>query len=252
VGGFWVRAEQVGTAGRPIVSTPEFLDQCPTPAANLSELVGWHASDDFSGLECNSGFIGDFNYLLRPWAIYTDSQPTQRTAQISSGHYEVVIHANSTGLTDYIAFVSLDNYIGEFELIAVVDASAFPRPVNGNSRLGVSIGAGDFHFARNSGAGDLTIRQGVTPIGVWTPGVRTIRITRDATDILSFYVDDVLINTPFVDATALTNYSIRTFQSNTGSVNPATSMLVQSVSLTDKADGTGGQIYNDPAGTPCN
>lgn len=251
VGGFWVRAEQVGTASRPVTSTPEFLDQCPTPAANLSELVGWHAADNFSGLECNSGSIGDQNYTLRPWAVYLDSQPTQRTAQISSGQYEVTIHANSTGVTDYIALVTLDNYLGEFELIAVIDASAFPRPTNGNSRWGVSLGGWDFHFERDSGAGDLEILQGLTPIGAWVPGVRTVKITRDATNTVRFYVDDVLINTPFVDAVALTNWNIRTLQSNGGATNPSTSMLVQSVSLTDKADGTGGQIYNDPAGTPC-
>jgi len=66
IGGVLVRAERVGMASS-VADNPPFLDQCGAPAANLSELLGWDASDDFTGLICNSGAVGDDNWTIRGW-----------------------------------------------------------------------------------------------------------------------------------------------------------------------------------------
>lgn len=64
VGGSYVRAYNSGLTGT-LPTDPTVLKQCGTIPTSCSDLVGWEASDNFGGVGCNSGSVGDDNWNIR-------------------------------------------------------------------------------------------------------------------------------------------------------------------------------------------
>jgi len=252
VGGFWVRAEQVGTASRPVTGTPEFLDQCPTPAANLSELVGWPASDDFGGAGCNSGIVGDDNWDIR-WVTTETSLPTI-FREISGDKLKLGVK-NVSGRYANINTVNFDTPVaGEFYATWTYDTLNIPEQANGDFYFEVIPGnwTRSYFFRRSQGGLDKDIghQPGEIVTSAFVPGDSyDLKLTRDASNNVKFYVNDVL-QSNYVNSNGLTSFAFSCYYSTAGSVLD-NYMLVDNLVIGDKADGTGGQIYHDPAGTPC-
>jgi len=66
-GAVWVKAyldANTATAA----TDPTVLKQCGTTPTECADLVGWPASDDFGGVDCNSGAVGDTNHGVK-WRV---------------------------------------------------------------------------------------------------------------------------------------------------------------------------------------
>ncbi len=113
--GVYAKARLGGlTATAATTITP--LYQCGTTApTSCEELVGWPASDDFSGTECNSGFVGDLNWNLR-WLADT------ATWSISSGGAV----SSPADTTENILDNNMPDLSGDFSFSGTMSSSDFP------------------------------------------------------------------------------------------------------------------------------
>jgi len=244
IGGVLVRAYKFADVFGVTADNPPFLDQCGTPASNLSELLGWPASDDFSGSGCNSGVEDDDNWLLRGWHGSKDSAGVAPT--IASSNLRLDIGSGSGPSNSVLKNESI-NHPGDFtigatglsmshpaagyywfHIVAIIGGdryqTGFQRHPNfppkghhfqylgGDTRVASSSEAPSYKLVRTGNT--LSAYYGNTQIGTG------ISVSGSLTELWAYSVSEIQVMTCTLDAISA-------------------------------VDGSGNPVYIDPAGNAC-
>lgn len=116
LGGVWEKCYNDSLTGD-AVNDPTVLKQCNITPTSCSDLTGWPASDDFGGSGCNTGAIGDDNYVARWGTVASEgsvsiSLSALRIA-VDSGNpkaYEVQINDTHSGDFTCSCYINISNF----------------------------------------------------------------------------------------------------------------------------------------------
>lgn len=242
IAGILVRAHRVGVAYVVTPDNPPFLDQCPTPAANLSELLGWPASDDFSGSVCNSGVEGDDNWDLRGWVGWVTGSGIAPTIVDSALRLDIGGGGNSNSILE-------NNHIdhsGDFTV--EITGLSMSHPASGYYWFNIRVQVGverfyaGFHYNGVSTVGHYFEYPGgnvSVPSASETP---TYKFVRTGNTLRAYYGNTQIGADKTVSGNLnnLLPYSV----SDTDAINVA----FEAISV---VDGSGDPIYIDPEGESC-
>lgn len=231
-----------------VAADPAVLKQCgPTPTS-CSDLVGWPASDDFGGAGCNSGTVGDTDWDIR----WTNDQDNADTFTPSIVALKFRHSVQDAALGQSFTYIDLSQ-AGEFEIKGQWTLVSDSGGTNDN-RAGIELDIGSARNVRGlwnrtqppSGNAGFSGRAGGSTS--YSDSVLTsaeVKITRDAANLVKVYMGGSLIHSGTNSGT-LTRIRI------TGQADSGTTISDWvSISVTDKADGTGNDIYIDPTGDSC-
>jgi len=202
IDGSLVKAYNAGLTHKKPFNYPTFFRQCNDgvttwPPTDKAHLVGMPYSDNFDGNNCDSGIIGDTNWLLRGWQDYSNNKGTSSVV-ISVNNLEHILQSNGP-TTAYGNYILTIGHSGEFEIeidcVSVgISVSKFLgyelRLFCGADQLSLAIektsSSNSYYWAGSEG-------QVLLPSVLYGP--RILKITRQADNKIRFYVDDGLVGT---------------------------------------------------------
>jgi len=242
VAGSLARCERVSfSASSP--SAVAFLDQCGTPAADLSELLGWPASDTFDGLDeisaCNSYSLSSVAGLIK-WAI------SSGTPVIGSG---VLTMNYSAGGSALILDSNMPSQAGDFDEISVkvtIDSlsGVFTQPKIVYFVINSSSGSDFIQFSASDAWRVEAIINGASQGQIAAAsGQHTLKFSRTGGVLTVRYDSTILYSGAHADA-ANDVYLLA------GGV-PATPSFTTIFDDFVAIDSNGNDIYIDPVGDSC-